>query len=438
MNNLQESIRAASDQIKQAVQYEEAQKPEHALECYRRGVARFRLIIGQNRANRQLCETLEERLKSYQETTDRLAARLEKECLVDTSGDSCEVRHNGGGGGENSKYAQSSAPQQSVVLWEDIEGLGETKRLLRESVILPRELPQLFTGIRRAPHAILLYGPPGNGKTQLVRALASEMTRLKGDRPVAFYAFTSADIISKYVGESARNMRELFVTIKANKPCIIFIDEIDSICSNRRDAQDSGGAKQALNEFLVQLDGICEESMDEVLLLGATNLPGILDGAMLRRMAACIYVPMPDAGTRRAIFARLIGQNVHALEQAHFDELGQISAGYSASDITNVCADAAMLPVRRLLDARFFHRVPLVIRELVVEHWMPCGAHCERAQDHEAIGTVYELFDDKRLLLAPPILFGDLLDALARHKPTVSQADLDELEKFTRAHGQKS
>ena len=440
MSNLQDSIRAASEQIKQAVVYEEQGKPGHALECYKRGIARFRLVVQTQRGNKQLCATLNDRIAGYQEAADRLSAQLES-CLVEPvggggggGGGGSHVNHNGG---ENSPYAQQMVPQKQVQ-WNDIVGLAETKRLLRETVILPHELAHLYTGIRRAPRGILLYGPPGNGKTELVRALACEMTAQDQRRPCNFFAFTSADIISKYVGESARNMRELFETIKAAKPCILFIDEIDSICSRRSDTQDGGGAKQALNEFLIQMDGLCAESMDDVLLIGATNLPWLLDGAMLRRMAARVSVPMPDREMRGALFARLINQNEHLLEAPHFAELADMSDGYSCSDITNVCCDAAMLPVRRLQDAQRFHKVVVEVGGRRVEHLMPCGEHCARETQHECVEARYAFFTDKSILLAPPILFGDLLDSLARNKSTVNQEDLARLDEFTAKHGQKA
>ncbi len=408
MSNLQESIQRASEQIKQAVTYEAEEKPQQALECYRRGLARFGLVLDCNRANKQLCATLRERMTGYQEQADRLAAQL-------TVGEASGELQRGGGEPSEAKVATGSQYEQRLdhlarpVHWDDIVGLRETKRLLRETVLLPRELAHLYVGIREAPRAILLYGAPGNGKTELVRALATEMM---AKRAVAFYTFSGADIISKWLGESARNIKELFQTIRANKPAILFIDEIESICSKRSEGQDggSGGQSKALNELLIQLDGLCGDSMEDVLLIGATNLPWVLDTAMLRRMAARVYVPMPDREMREALFARLLGKNEHALESSHFGELAELSEGYSASDITNVCKDAAVLPLRRVVDATRFHKAA---RGDFME---PCGADCARDPTHQCIESRYEWFTDKSILLAPPIAFADLLDSIARQQ----------------------
>lgn len=158
--------------------------------------------------------------------------------------------------------------------WEDVAGLEQAKEALKEAVILPIKFPQLFTGKRTPWRGILLYGPPGTGKSYLAKAVATEAQ-------ATFFSISSSDLVSKWLGESEKLVKQLFEMAREAKPAIIFIDEVDSLCSARSD-NESESARRIKTEFLVQMNGVGVDN-DKVLVLGATNIPWQLDAAIRRR-----------------------------------------------------------------------------------------------------------------------------------------------------------
>lgn len=160
------------------------------------------------------------------------------------------------------------------VKWDDVCGLQNAKNALKQAVILPIRFKEIFTGSRKPWKGILLYGPPGTGKTFLAKACATEAES-------TFFSVSSSDLLSKYVGESEKLIRTLFNLARDNKPSIIFIDEIDSMCGNRSEGENQA-SRRVKTEFFVQMQGLGHND-DGVLLLGATNLPWALDPAIRRR-----------------------------------------------------------------------------------------------------------------------------------------------------------
>lgn len=213
------------------------------------------------------------------------------------------------------------------VKWDDVAGLDAAKEALKEAVILPARFPQLFTGKRRPWKGILLYGPPGTGKSYLAKAVATEAD-------ATFFAVSSSDLVSKWQGESERLVRSLFEMARENRPAIIFIDEIDSLCSNRSEGE-SDSTRRIKTEFLVQMQGV-GNSHDGLLVLGATNVPWELDPAMRRRFEKRIYIPLPEPHARAKMFPLNLGDTPNDLSEADFDRLADMSEGYSGSDISVV------------------------------------------------------------------------------------------------------
>lgn len=227
------------------------------------------------------------------------------------------------------------------IRWDNIAGLAECKQSLREAIVLPIMRPELFIGVRKPWSGILLYGPPGCGKTLLAQAAATECE-------ATFFSASAAELLSKWLGESEKLISSLFKLARLEAPSIIFFDEIDSITTSRGYGSESGGERRIKTQLLGEIQGLKSRTEKLLLILGATNRPWDIDTAMLRRFEKKIYVPIPDEEAREAIFKiHTAGVNL-SLTDDDFRELGEITAGYSGSDIANVCREVIMRPIREL------------------------------------------------------------------------------------------
>ncbi|NXF40899.1 KATL2 protein, partial [Nyctibius bracteatus] len=236
------------------------------------------------------------------------------------------------------------------VKWDDIIGLDAAKRLIKEAVVYPIRYPQLFTGILSPWKGLLLYGPPGTGKTLLAKAVATECN-------TTFFNISTSTIVSKWRGDSEKLVRVLFELARYHAPSTIFLDEVESFMSQRGTAP--GGEHEASRrmktEFLVQMDGLAQ-SDDLVFVLAASNLPWELDSAMLRRLEKRILVDLPSKEAQRVMIQHWLpplsnSGGAELRTDLDYDLLGQETDGYSGSDIKLVCKEAAMRPVRKILDA---------------------------------------------------------------------------------------
>jgi len=230
------------------------------------------------------------------------------------------------------------------VSWQDIGGLSEVKERLREAVEWPLNYAPLFEQAKvKPPRGILLTGPPGTGKTLLAKAVANESK-------VNFISVKGPALLSKYVGESERGVRDVFRKARQAAPCIIFFDEIDAMVPSRSSGtSDSRVAERVLSQFLAEMDGI--EDLKGVLVLGATNRVDILDNAILRpgRFDEIIEIPTPDEKGRREIF----GVHLRAKPLAPGIDAGDLAArtaGFSGAQIASVCNRAALQAIRRAVE----------------------------------------------------------------------------------------
>ena len=201
----------------------------------------------------------------------------------------------------------------------------------------------LFQGLRKPARGVLLYGPPGNGKTLLVRALA-------GEAGAALLAVSAASLTSKWHGEAEKLMRALFEVAASAAPSILFIDEADSVLGARGGGGEHEASRRLKTEFLVQFDRLAAGDA-AVTVVCATNRPAELDDAVRRRLTKRILVPLPDAAGRRALLARLLAQGGGRLGPDDLDALAAATDGYSHADVAALCAEAAMAPLRELGDA---------------------------------------------------------------------------------------
>ena len=169
-----------------------------------------------------------------------------------------------------------------------------------------------------------------------------------------FFSVSSSDLVSKWLGESEKLVKNLFQLAREHKPSIIFIDEVDSLCSSRSD-NESESARRIKTEFLVQMQGVGNDN-DGILVLGATNIPWVLDAAIRRRFEKRIYIPLPEAHARSAMFKLNMGTTRASLSEDHYRQLGsdERTDGYSGADISLVVRDALMQPVRQVQNATHF------------------------------------------------------------------------------------
>ncbi|KAG8036502.1 hypothetical protein G9C98_003824 [Cotesia typhae] len=228
----------------------------------------------------------------------------------------------------------------TAVQWDDIAGQEVAKQALQEMVILPSLRPELFTGLRTPARGLLLFGPPGNGKTLLARAVATQCN-------ATFFSISAASLTSKYVGEGEKLVRALFAIARELQPSVIFIDEVDSLLSERRDNEHEA-SRRLKTEFLVEFDGLPCNPDERVLVMAATNRPQELDEAALRRFPKRVYVTLPDLQTRVTLLKRLLGKHSDPLIPEELYKTAVLTDGYSGSDLTGLAKDAALGPIREL------------------------------------------------------------------------------------------
>uniref|UniRef100_A0A7S2W3J8 Vesicle-fusing ATPase n=1 Tax=Mucochytrium quahogii TaxID=96639 RepID=A0A7S2W3J8_9STRA len=230
-----------------------------------------------------------------------------------------------------------------------VAGMKAVKRALEEAVILPALQPQAFSGKRKPWRGVLLYGPPGTGKSHIAAALSKEAK-------CTFLSMSSSDIVSKYQGESERAIKELFHVARKNKPCVIFLDEIDAI-GRTRDSVANESARRVLTELLKQMEGVGSE-MDGITVVGATNCPLEIDSALRRRFEKRIYVPMPGPKARAKILKLNLGDDpaLCGLSNAQINVIAKQTDGYSGSDLANLANEALMVPVRECMKAEYFRK----------------------------------------------------------------------------------
>jgi len=225
------------------------------------------------------------------------------------------------------------------VHWTDIGGLDDVKQQLREAVEWPLKHPEYFKemGID-PPKGILLYGPPGTGKTLLAKAVATESE-------ANFIGVKGPEVLSKWVGESEKAIREIFRKARQAAPCIIFFDEIDSIVPRRGGRFDSGVTDRIVNQLLTEMDGL--ERLEGVVVIAATNRPDIIDPALLRpgRFDRLIYVPPPDEKARLEIL-KVHTRNMPLAEDVDLLEIAKKTEGYTGADIEVLVREAGLLALR--------------------------------------------------------------------------------------------
>lgn len=276
------------------------------------------------------------------------------------------------------------------ITFQDIAGLKDAKQTVMELVCWPMKRPDLFTGLRRGPNGMLLFGPPGTGKTLIGKAIAHESG-------ATFFSISSSSLTSKWIGEGEKLVRTLFAVAAYREPAVVFIDEIDSLLTQRK-SDENEASRRIKTEFLVQLDGTGTSGQGRVLVIGATNRPQELDDAARRRFVKRLYIPLPEAADREILLRTLLSKNHHNLTDKDMQKLSIETAGFSGADLKALCTDAALGPIRQL-----GHRALEIAASDV-----------------------------------PPISYKHFRHALKGMNPSVAQSDLDCYLDFNKTYGSKS
>ncbi|MEM4081699.1 MAG: AAA family ATPase, partial [Pyrobaculum sp.] len=273
------------------------------------------------------------------------------------------------------------------VHWEDIGGYETIKQELREIVEWPMKYKHYFEEIGvEPPKGILLFGPPGVGKTMFAKAVATESG-------ANFIAVRGPELLSKWVGESEKAIREVFKKARMAAPCVIFFDEIDSIAPARGSRiGDSGVTDRMVNQLLAEMDGV--GTLKNVVVMAATNRPDILDPALLRpgRFDRVIYVPPPDLKARLEIF-KVHTKKIKLGEDVNIEELAKRAEGYTGADIAALVREAAMLALRETIKEKAvkakpvswrhfeeaFKRIPPSLTPADIKHYEELAKRVRRA-----------------------------------------------------------
>jgi len=433
-NTLQKAI----DLVTKATEEDKNKNYEEALRLYEHAVEYFLHAIKYEAQSDKAKESIRAKCVTYLERAEKLKEYVKKGSKkkpVKTGGSSDPDDKKGDDSDDEAdaekkkfqhKLEGAIVVEKPNVKWDDVAGLEAAKEALKEAVILPIKFPHLFTGNRKPWKGILLFGPPGTGKSYLAKAVATEANNS------TFFSVSSSDLVSKWLGESEKLVKNLFDMAREQKPSIIFIDEVDSLTSSRSD-NESESARRIKTEFLVQMQGVGNDN-DGILVLGATNIPWVLDSAIRRRFEKRIYIPLPEENARTIMFKIHMGSTPCSLNENDYRELGNRTEGYSGADISLVVRDALMQPVRRVQSATHFARCsgPSRTDPSVIEHDLltPCSPGTPGAKEM----TWLEVPGDK--LLEPVVSQSDMLRSLATQKPTVNATDLKKLDEFRNDFGQ--
>lgn len=437
MSGVSDFLSKGIDLVQKAIDADTATRYEEAYKLYYNGLDYLMLAIKYEK-NPKSKELVKSKFTEYLTRAEQLKDHLEKQAQNKSTAESSvngstkAKKSNGdsNGSGDDNDDADTKKLRGALagaillekpnVKWSDIAGLDAAKEALKEAVILPVKFPQLFVGNRKPTSGILLYGPPGTGKSYLAKAVATEANS-------TFFSVSSSDLVSKWMGESERLVKQLFTMARENKPSIIFIDEVDALCGPRGEGE-SEASRRIKTELLVQMNGVGNDSQG-VLVLGATNIPWQLDAAVRRRFERRIYIALPDVEARTRMFEINIGDVPCECTPHDYRTLAEMTDGYSSHDVAVVVRDALMQPIRKIQQATHFK--PVIDETDGKEKLTPCSPGDEGAREMNWM----DLATDE--LKEPPLTIKDFIKAIKNNRPTVNEADIAQHVKFTEDFGQE-
>ncbi|MDF1539277.1 MAG: AAA family ATPase [Candidatus Thorarchaeota archaeon] len=304
---------------------------KHYLKRAQECVDRVRFISGIKKMSSDSVEGLSTPIRSDTAHTSTTSVDKRAEAITGEDEDSKKLRE---------MVEDTIISEKPNVKMSEVAGLKDAKQAINDAIVAPMKHPELFKGKARQPwRGILFYGPAGCGKTLIAKAVASEIK-------ATFFNVSAANIVSKWLGESERLVASLFEMARRNQPAIIFIDELDSV-GVARSGDDVGGERRMKTQLLTEMQGLASDAEDRVTVIGATNLPWELDFALRSRFEKRIQVPLPDTIARNRIF-QIHMEDVEIAPDVDYNELADLSEGYSGRDLSIVCREAAMEPIRDL------------------------------------------------------------------------------------------
>ncbi|MHA2297940.1 MAG: AAA family ATPase [Candidatus Hodarchaeales archaeon] len=365
-NDLYEIVK---QNAKKAVELDRAGKTDESVTHYITAAETLHRLITFTR-NPQLKDAYYQRAKEYINRVKEI-----KGGEVTSSGDSKDDED----GIDVSSMFNFEKPN---IKWEDVAGMEEAKKSLKEAVILPMARPDLFKGARKSWKGILMFGPPGCGKSYLAKAIASQVD-------ATFFSVSAASVMSKWVGEAEKTVKKMYKVAREKAPSIVFIDECEAL-AGARSAGENESLKRVKTELLQAIEGVGVDEGKIVVTLGATNLPWDIDMAMRRRFQKRVYITLPDRDARLRMF-QIHTKGVNLEPDVEFENLADWSVGYTSADISLIANDALMEPIREI-DAE-------------------------------------ELANNKDLMPRNPNM-QDFLDAFETRKPSIAADELDKYVKW--------
>ena len=323
MSGLEELEKIAVRHAQEAVALDRQGKREEAIVAYKKAVDCLLKLVHAY-PDHNLTRFFIQRAKTYE-----MRIRLLEDVWVNGRSDYGETNYGSEQKSQKDLIEDLIIRDPPDVHWNEIVGLEEAKRAIRQAIVYPSLRPDLFP--LGWPRGILLFGPPGCGKTLLAAAVANEIK-------ATFISVDAASVMSKWLGEAEKNVAKIFRIARERAkrmPSIIFIDEVDSLMGTHR--LEVGGEMRVRNQFLKEMDGIIDKKkLIHVYVIGSTNKPWRLDGPFIRRFQKRIYVPPPDFHDRLGIF-KLYTKDLRLSQDVDLEELARLTEGFSGSDILDVC-----------------------------------------------------------------------------------------------------
>jgi SpoVK/Ycf46/Vps4 family AAA+-type ATPase len=336
MSASNELEKAATAYALDAVRLDKQGQKGRAITLYQKAIESLLQLVqlypeyGLNKVYVQRAIAYQERIKALQGAVSSTEMNQAAEDAADSGDGGAATMDGPNPGTSKSNPEELVVTEKPNVTWAEVVGLDVAKKAVKEAIVYPVQRPDLFP--LGWPRGILLFGPPGCGKTLLAAAVATEID-------ANFYSIDAASIMSKWLGEAEQNVSKLFNSARKSandgKPAIVFVDELDSLMGNH--SNEVGGEIRVKNQFLKEMDGIMDKGKAlHVYVIGATNKPWDLDWAFIRRFQKRILVPLADHSTRLNMLKHYTG-TLTIGQDVDLDELARLSEGFSGSDIRDVC-----------------------------------------------------------------------------------------------------